>query len=151
MKELEVEINAFNYSQRYIIFGVKLVLLGCVIFCGFAAIQFFVHDQLLGICNVLVAIEGPFVFLFCYDRGFSVPRSITRLTRSLRMRIKEGKSLTDTQRAYAIRQVGSIRKLAVQVGNFHYLQRVSTPNFIDFCAKNIVRLVMFYRKYKVRR
>ena len=150
MKELQIEVNAFNFCHRYIIFGIKLVLLGCVIFSGFAAIQFFHDDHLLGICNVLVATEGTFIFVFCYDKGFSVPRSVTKLQRAQMLRLKHSQAITDSQRAYVMRQLCSIRKMAIQVGHFHYLQRVSTPNFIDFCVKNILRLVMSYRRYAMR-
>ena len=151
MKELQIEMNAFNCSQQYIIFGLKLTLLGCVIFSGFTAIQFYESDRFLGLCNALIATEGTFVFLFCYDRGFSVPRSIARVQRSLMLRLRQSESISDTQRAYVTKQLSSMRKMAIQVGNFHYLQRASTPRFFDFCVKNTVRLVMSYRRSSLYR
>ena len=54
---------------------------------------------------------------------------------------------TVMQRAHMSRQLRSFGKVAIQVGNSHHLQRGSTPRFLDFSVKNIVWLVMFYRKY----
>ena len=151
MKELQIEMNAFNYSQQYIIFGIKLVLLCCVIFCGFASIQFYESDRFLGLCNALIVVEGTFVFLFCYDRGFSVPRSTARVQSLLMLTLRQSERITDSQEAYFMRQLSSVRKMAIQVGNFHYLQRASTPSFFDFCVKNKVRLVISYRRYSLCR
>ena len=151
MKELQIGMNIFNDSQQYIIFSIKLVLIGCVIFCGFAAIQFHESDRFLGLCNGLIVVEATFVFLFCYDRGFSVPRSITSVQRLMMLRLRQSESITDNQRAYLMKQLSSMRKMAIRVGNFHYLQRASTPSFFDFCVKNTVRLVMSYRRYSLSR
>ena len=147
VKKLQIETNAFNSSQRFAVFGVKLVVMGAVVFSGFATIQFFHDDHLFGICNILVVINGTLGYTFCYDRGFTVPRTIARLQNLLTLRLKMLGGVPALQQAYAERQLKSLRKMAVQVGDFHTLQRVSTPNFLDFCFKNTARLVMFYTKY----
>ena len=147
VKKLCIETNAFNSSQRYLIFTFKLLLLCCVIFCGFASIEFLHNDIVLRICNVLIIVQTAFAFLFCYDKAFSVPRSTATLQKLLVLRLKQSRDITQAQKAHAYRQLRSLRKLAIQVGSFHQLQRVSSPTFLDFSVKNVVRLVMFYRKY----
>lgn len=151
MKQLLIETNAFNCSQRYFIFLFRLLLLGCVIFSGFTAIQFFHEDYILGICNAIVMTEAAFAYPFCYDKGFSIPRSAARLQSLLMLRLKQSRVITKAQKGHTLRQLRSLRKVAIQVGNFHHLQRVSTPIFLDFSVKNMVRLVMFYRKSAVSR
>ena len=45
--------------------------------------------------------------------------------------------------------VKSVRVMGVRVGEFHYLQRLSTPTFLDFCIKYLVCLVMALWKLKL--
>ena len=147
VKKLHIKTRAFNCSQRYFIFLFRVFVLGCVIFCGFAAIQFFHKDYVLGIFNTLVMTQGAFLYPFCYDKGFSIPRSTARLQSLLVLRLKQSQVITEMQKSHKLRQLRSLPKMAVRVGNFHQLQRVSTPTFLDFSIKNLVRVVMFYRKY----
>ena len=149
VKKFYIETSGFNCSQRYFIFMFRMLVLGCVIFCGFAAVQFFHDDYILGICNVIVMVEAAFVYPFCYDKGFAIPRSTARLKRLLLLRLKQSSVITEAQKCHKLRQLRSSRGMAIQVGNFHQLQRVSTPIFLDFSVKNVVRLAMFYRNYAV--
>ena len=149
LRKLLVEVNGFNGSQRHVIFAYRLLLLSAVVFCGFAAIQFLQANYALGACNILFIMDSAFVFLFCYDKGFSVPRSAARLKNLLVLIVKQSEAITEMQRAHMLRQLRSVGKVAIKVGNFHHLQRGSTPRVLDFSVKNVVRLVMFYRKYVV--
>ena len=50
-----------------------------------------------------------------------------------------------TPRVVLTRAVKSLPLLAVKVGSFKYLERISTPDFLDFVAQSAVNLLIAFR------
>lgn len=44
-----------------------------------------------------------------------------------------------------VRQFRSIPSMGIKVGEFHTLERTSTPAFLDFALKNIVSMLMAFK------
>ena len=147
LRQLQLEIVTFNSTQKFITFGAKLVLIGAVTLSGFSAVTFFHTSLFLGLCNTVIAIQDLLVFSFAYDNGFSIPRSLQKLKRLLIFKVNQTDSEFESfSRKSICRGIRSIGTVAVKVGNFHVLQRTSTPLFVDFCIKNVLRLVIVHRK-----
>ena len=149
LKKLQIEVSLFNQVFASSVFAIKVAAMGLVILCGFGAIQFLHHRPLLAISNTVFALNAMLVYNVLYDRGFAIPRQVVAWKKlvflKMKLKLAQGTHDTDNVRRM-VRAVKSVRVMAVRVGAFHCLQRLSTPTFLDFCFKNLVRLVMAFRK-----
>ena len=149
LKKLQIEVSLFNKVFASSVFAIKVAAMGLVILCGFGAIQFSHESPLLATSNTVFALNAMLVYNILYDRGFAIPRQFTALKKlvllKLKLKLTQGTHDTDNVRRM-VKAVKSVRVMAVRVGAFHCLQRLSTPTFLDFCIKNLVRLVMGFRK-----
>ena len=146
LRKVQLELVLFNASNIHLVFGMKVAFIGTSILTGFAAIQLFHDDRLLSVVSAVILVNNLFVFNLVYDKGFSIPRRVTRLRSLLVEKLKLAHVVTQEERGVLTRQVKSIGIVAVRVGHFHHLERTSTPKFLDFCIKNIMRIVLAYRK-----
>ena len=146
LRLVQLKMALFNQVNEWPVFGVKLLCNGCNLVFGFAAIQIFHGDRPLSAISAIIVLESLGVFHTIYSQGFSIPRRMKRLRSSLVMKLGKFDFVTDQRRGILKRQVESIGNVAVRVGQFHYLERISTPRYLDFCVKNIMRLVMAYRR-----
>ena len=148
LRGIQFEMSIFNLSNAHIIFGIKTAIIATDIVCGFAAIQLFHVSHVLSAVNVLIMLDTMCVFVVTYDKGFSIPRRVAQLKSALRMKLRQAQLLRmpggETEKM--LRQIKSIGRVAIRVGHFHHLQRTSTLSFMDFCIKNVLRLVIAYRK-----
>ena len=151
LRKLQVEVTLFNQVFASIVFLTKILAIGVVILCGFGAIQFSHENPFLAVINFVFALDAMMVFNLLYDRGFTIPRQFSILKRLtlLKLKLKVIQGATGTESLVSVEKgVKSVRVMAIQVGAFHHLQRLSTPLFLDFCGKNLVRLVMRFRNLK---
>ena len=146
LRTLQLELALFNQVIASVIFVLKTAGLGIVITCGFGSIQL-VHteDWIVGIFNFFVALDSAVDFNLMYNRGYAIPRYFSNLKRSLVFRVRR-MDVRRGQLGIMEKQLRSIRPMAVKVGSFHTLQRVSTLLFVDFAVKNIARFVMTFNK-----
>ena len=150
LKKLQLEMSLFNQIFATSIFAIKIGAIGFVILCGFGATQYFHENPFLAISHAFFALDAVLIYNILYDRGFAIPRHFAALKKSILLKLKlkathQGTIQTQSQLSIA-KGVKSVRVMAVRVGEFHYLQRLSTPTFLDFCIKNIMRLIMTLRK-----
>ena len=142
-------MSLFNQIFSSSIFANKVAAIGLVILCGSAATQYFYESPFLAMSNVFFAFDAMLICNILYDRGFAIRRQFMTLKKLvlLKMKLKLAQGTHDTEIAHRmLKGIESVRVIAVRVGEFHYLQRLSTPTFLDFCTKNIVRLIMAFRK-----
>lgn len=149
IRRIQLDVSAFNSSQKYLVFAAKISLTGCVTLAGFAAVHFFASRGLLALCNGIIAVQGFIVFTVLYDKGFSVPRSMAKLKNSLLWELKMSSSISRREKKRLGQEIRSVGTVAVLVGDFHRLQRISTPIFVVTSAKYAVRLLMIVRRYAV--
>lgn len=136
----------FNEANSWLVFALKIVFLGTNILAGFAAIQLFHDDRLLSVISAAILFDNLCLFNLIYDKGFSIPRRAAKLRSLLVLQLRLAQVVTDRERDTLRRQVKSIGNVAVRVGQFHYLERTSTPRYLDFSVKHIMRVVMAYRR-----
>ena len=149
LKKLQIEVSLFNQVFASAVFVIKVASIGLIVLCGFGAIQFLHEDPLLAISNTFFALDAMLVYNILYDRGFAIPRQFVALRNLLllKIRLKLAQGAHDAENDLRmLKGVKSVRVMAVRVGEFHHLQRLSTPTFLDFCAKHLVRLVMAFKK-----
>ena len=88
---------------------------------------------------------GTFPALF--DKGFAIPREIGRLKRVV-LSMKASRNCRGRfLHGYIAKLFKSIPNQGIKVGSFHQLERMSTLNFLGFVAVNVVRVLMFLKKY----
>ena len=146
LRKVQIEVALFNESNANLIFGMKVVMITVTIASGFSAVQFFHVHHLIGATNAIILVDAMAIFSVLYDRGFSIPRKVAQLKSSLSSTLKLVDLMTEDEKATILRKLGSVGLVAIRVGHFHHLQRVSTPNFVDFSVKNTARMVIAYRK-----
>ena len=146
LRLVHVEMTLFNEVNSWPVYGIKVNAIGTNILFGFAAIQLFYHDRLLSVLSASILLQDLFAFKLMYDVGVPIPKRATRLRSLLALNLGMTNKLTTRERGTLKRQVNSIGSLAVRVGLFHFLERTSSPKYLDFCVKHIIRLVMAYRR-----
>ena len=144
---MQLEVTAFNSSQKYVVFTARTCLTGCTTVATFAAINFFHTNRLLALCNGMIAIQNFLVFRVLYDKGFSIPRNMVKLKKVLHWKLRSSRLIGFEEKKHLGREIKSVGTVAVLVGRFHFLQRTSTPTFADTCAKYSVRLLMIMKRF----
>ena len=144
LRTLQLEVALFNEMNASIVFAVKVYAISIFVFCGFGALQFAHESPLLAGFNGLFVAEAVLIFSVLYDRGFAIPLRLKGLRRKLLFRLESisnnGMEGAGSELEWNKRKLESIRTMSIRVGCFHYLQRLSTPSFMDFSVKNMVRL-----------
>lgn len=146
LRTLEIEAALFNYGCSGIVFTLKIAAIGAVVFCGFGAVQFIHTYTALSALYFTMVLDAFLLFNTIYDKGFAVPQKFSTIKRTLAYKIKRVVGLEDGEVKYVLKELASVKAMSIRVGTFHYLERVSTPMFLDFSVKNAARLVMAYRR-----
>lgn len=114
--------------------------------CGFGAVELFHVNYFIGTINYFMTIDVMTVYVITFDTGFRIPMCSRRVTESLVLRLNLLPNLTEADVRGMVKRVRSIKCMSIRVGSFHQLQRVSTPTFVDFAIKYIVRIIIAYRR-----
>ena len=151
VRQLQMELNLFNKSQAGIICVFRAVVTGVAVVCGSTAIKFSHDHPFIGFANCLCVVYGSGFYMVMYNNGFKLPISALKWKRLL-LQLTKSSAPPSRWDAYKLKQltfgVKSVctSSFGVRVGFFYYLQRRSTPNFIDFNLKNTVRLVVAFSR-----
>ena len=152
LQRLRLEINIFNLANSNSAFFYKTGLIWVVILYETMAVQlFFQCERALALVNRLRGIQCTLIYSFLYGTGFAVPRRSQRLVSVLRQRLAGNGRVgwNNTEFAYLVKKLRSIRIKGFSVASFHYLQRASIPLFLDFALKHTVRSIIIMRWFKV--
>ena len=93
-------------------------------------------------------IMGDFPGVF--EKGFSIPI----FTQKLKCKVlnicskhstQSSRSWTQYHKSYFSKSFKSIPNAAIKVGNFHKLERMSTPRFYGFVVCNVIRMLITFR------
>ena len=88
-----------------------------------------------------VLFDFLFLSAFVYEKAFAIPGRLDHLKSSLKAKIR----VNDRNRVFAKvlkMQIESIPLVGLRVGDFHMLERASTPIFIHYVINNIVSLLV---------
>ena len=90
---------------------------------------------------VCVGLDAVFSYAFMFEKGFGIPRGVHQVKRKLKMRMLTCRDKRVVQ--MVTMQVRSIpASVGIKVGDFHMLERVSTPVFVHYVITNIVNLLV---------
>ena len=148
LRSVQLYIGMVNLVNRHLIFTWKLVSLGSGIICGYAAIAHFKEHPIFGIMYYVIFFDVTLAYSLLYEKAFKTPTLFRQAIRAELMNLGTGKyrqAWTPAQQNMVrCRQLRSIPSIGIQVGQFHTLERTSTPVFLDFVLGNIVSMLMAF-------
>ena len=90
----------------------------------------------------MMLIDASLIYALVYQKGFMVSYEFQRAKNLLLFRAtRNGRRL---ERKVLEKQLMSIPAVGIQVGEFHMLERTSTPIFLDYVLKNIVNMLVAF-------
>ena len=143
LRKLQLHIKNVNTVYCNIIFSWKLVSITLCILTGWAAIAHFADNPIFGILYYAVWVDIFFFYCVVYDKAFQIPNQLEQAMQAISVRI--GTHVERNKARLALeRQLKSIPFAGIKVGDFHTLERTSTPIFMDYVVKNIVNMLIAY-------
>ena len=93
-------------------------------------------------CTNVWLFDAVLIYTLVYEKAFGIPAQVENVKTLLKLQgIKYGNR---AQRKLLSRRVDSIPAMGVKVGEFHVLERTSTPEFLDYVLSNIVNMLVAY-------
>ena len=139
---LQLYVELLNTVHENIIFTWKLLSIGVSITCGYAAIAHFQDYPIFGFMYYVLFIDASVIYMLIYEKGFKVPDTFHKAKKTLRL---HGKMCGRTHQWKILdRQLASIPSVGIKVGEFHMLERTSTPVFLHYVLTNIVNMLVAY-------
>ena len=97
---------------------------------------------MLLLLSLAIACELVVVYAFLYEKAYAIPEGLQHVKRELKVAIH---SMGNAPlKNVARKQLESTPSFGLKVGDFHMLERESTPIFVDFVLRNIVNLLVMY-------
>ena len=142
LRQTQLYVGIVNEINCFLIFSCKLLHITVSIGTGYAALAHFGDHPIFGVMYYLIFINAAFTYIFCYDKSFTIPALFERAA-------QRGMFVTCGVKSQASkifkRQIRSIPRLGIKVGEFHLMERQSTLNFIHFVLNNIVAMLVANR------
>ena len=148
LRRLQMYVLLVNIANCYVLFVFKVAAISLAVINGYAAIAHFQHHPMLHrLMNYVVFFDGFACYCLIYQKGFQVPQKFEEVMSKLFLCLQRSRcqQFSGMERKIIERQLRSIPKFGIKVGEFHMLERQSTPNFLDFVLKNVVNLLVIYR------
>ena len=136
-----------NVINGNLIFTWKFTSLGVSIISGYAAIAHFKEHPIFGIMYYVFFAEVTLAYSLLYEKAFKTPELFKMAVNAELFRLGTGqnrKKWTIMKNKALSKQLRSIRSMGIKVGEFHTLERTSTPAFLDFSLKNIVSMLVTF-------
>ena len=137
---VQLMVSLFNVGHGNVTYCIKLLCITASIVNGYSAIAHGREDVLFLLFASCVTCDMVCFYAFMYEKAFAIPDGFERVKRAL---IFQTQGLRNTGLRKIIRkQLGSLPPVGLKVGDFHMLQRESTPIFVDYVLRNIVNLLV---------
>ena len=140
---VQLYVTILNIVNQNVIFTLKLLCLFLSIVCGYATIAHFNEYPIFGVMYFVLFVDASLIYMILYETAFKVPALFEQAKVQLRLRARA--VYGRPERNVLDRQIMSIPPVGVKVGNFHMLERTSTPVFLDFVLTNIVSMLVVYQ------
>ena len=141
-RSLQLFILLFNTVNRHVIFTGKLLCICVGITSGYAAIAHFKDHLIVGVMYCVLFTNVFLSYSLIYGKGFKVSDTFQRAKNLLRLNAtKNGRSF---ERKILEKQLKSIPAVGIKVGEFHMLERTSTPVFLHYVLTNIVNMLVAF-------
>ena len=142
-RPLQLQVNIFNGAYAYVIFTFKLMCLALVIFGLSFAVRFHVATPLISGNNAFYGIYLMALFIAFYDNVFQLPAKINNFKRNAKIAtygIPSGRENAYCKITSQI--IRSIPAVGIKVGDVGFLERQSTPTFVDFSLRSICSILV---------
>ena len=140
---LQLYILLLNTVNGKLIFTWKLLSLGLSIVSGYAAIAHFKDHLVFGIMYYAIFLDSALIYALLYEKAFKIPEIFKKMRTLLQGRAAgHGKRF---EWKVLQRQAMAIPVVGIKVGEFHIMERMSTPLFIHYVLINVVSMLVAYR------
>ena len=140
IRSLQLFICSFNIVNRNFIFTEKLLNIGIAINSGYSGIAHFKHYPIFGVMSSVLFMDVTLIYTLIYEKGFQVSNMFQK-AKSL-PRVHASTNGRSGGRKVLEKQFMSIQPGGIKVGEFHMLERASTPVFLHYVLTNIVNMLM---------
>lgn len=145
LRNLQIYMLLMNSLHCYLIFTYKLFSIIYCVGMGYAAVAYF-HDNIaLAIICCLSCADIGTIYSLVYQKGFQVQSAFAQVVQAMMYKLTGNRGNGQgSGNAVIKRQLKSVPSVGIKVGNFHTLERTSTPIFLDFVGRNIVSMLVVY-------
>ena len=144
LRKLQVVIKIFNETQPGFIFGLKLIIISAAIISNFVCIRYIQKNLLLGFNGFFCAAHVESTFISQFDHAFSIPLLVDHVGKLVLLKAFKDGCCSRHERAIVKRQLRSVPVLVIKVGRFDYLERESTPLFLDYVVNRTSSLLVMF-------
>ena len=135
----------FNELNSCIIFTFKLFCIYIAVVTGFGAIACSGSNLAYGAFSLLVFVDMTAVYGFVYEKAFAIPNGIQEIKANMIVQVHRPGIFCKRARRELVQRIKAVPPLGIQVGNFHTMERTSTPVFVDFVVTNLAGLLLLFR------
>ena len=90
----------------------------------------------------VIFFDALLIYALLYEKGFKVVALVDKAKATLILHARTDASGTDWK--VLKRQLRSVPSIGIKVGEFHTLERTSTPVFLHYVLTNIVNMLVVY-------
>ena len=142
IRNIQMFILLFNLVNRHVIFTTKLLSIVVSITSGYAAIAHFKDYPIFGVMYYILFIDITLTYTLIYEMGFKVSSTFHKAKNLLQFHAaKNGNAF---ERRILRKQIMSIQSVGIKVGEFHMLERTSTPVFLHYILTHIVNMLVAF-------
>ena len=135
-------MTLLNVVNRQLIFTWKLLSIGMGIVCGYAAIAHFNDHPVFGIMYYVILFDVVLAYTVVYGKTFRIPTLLE--SAKVRLQLCGTRYRNRAQKKLLKASVKSIPRVGVKVGDFHTMERTSTPVYLHYVLVNIVNMLVAY-------
>ena len=142
---LQLYLGLVNVVNKNLIFVWKMLSLGTTIGSGYAAIAHLKDRPVFGIMYCTIFCDCAIVYCFLYGKAFEIPNLFQRAQELLLFRVRQNggaKPRMDT--LIMLRRIRAVQPGGIKVGEFHMMERTSTPVFLHYVSTNVVSMLLAY-------
>ena len=137
---VQLAVNLFNIGHRNAIYCIKLTCITIASVDAYAAIAHGDGNTIFALVASNLTLNVVLLYAFVYQKAFMIPDGVEKVKRMLQVSIQTCRDVK--YRKYLHRRIKSVPLFGLKVGDFHMLERASTPIFIDYVVTNVVTLLV---------
>ena len=143
MRRLQLFVTILNLVNRYLIFTCKLHCIGLAIVTGYAAIAHFTEYPVFGVMYYVIFFDLLLMYALVYEKAFKVAELFEKAKSTLILQSRRSVGGVDWN--VLRRQVRSVPPVGIKVGDFHMMERNSTPVYLHYILTNVVNMLVVFR------
>ena len=109
---------------------------------GYAAIAHFWDYPIFGIMYYVIFSDTTLIYVVIYGKGFQIPEVFIKAKNLIRSQANRCRG--SVRRKTVERKLLSIPAVGIEVGEFHTLERTSSPVFLDYVLTNVVSMLVAF-------